>query len=227
MAVHRSTCVPFGEVDHLGVVIREFRPADRAPFRHAGFLYRIDDGAPLMVHLAWHYCLRHEPPDEDYLWQTVALEEENRQVVAAWLGAEHLHPADIPYGFDAFGLCFDENDEFVPPPVGKGLTCATLISAVLAFLGFELLEQNTWEDRPDDVHWQNEILRALRGHASPAHIEALQTDIGAKRFRPEEVVGAAITSDPKWPVPFSDARQMADSILRDLADAVGAVQRPA
>ena len=63
------------------------------------------------------------------------------------------------------------------------------------------------------------ILEVLKEHGTEEHVEAAQKDVGAKRFRPVEVVGAAICTTSDWRVAFSDARLIADTILGDLAAA--------
>jgi hypothetical protein len=53
-------------------------------------------------------------------------------------------PGNIPYDINSAGVCFDKNtQEFVQPPVGKGLTCATYIKAVFFHFGFSLLDEAT------------------------------------------------------------------------------------
>ena len=181
---------------------------------------KLDGGEPWIVHLAFHHRLTYEHPTDSYLWQNIALDGINRHVVAAWLGDGHIHPNDVPYGIDATGVCFDkETGAFLEPPIGKGLTCATFITAVLRHLGFPLIQEATWPQRDDDIAWQEMILDVLKKYASDEHVEATRKDIGAKRFRPDEVVGAAICATSDWPVTFSDARLVADAILGDLAAA--------
>lgn len=57
----------------------------------------------------------------------------------------------------------------------------------------------------------------LEGKASEEHIEAVRQDLGAKRFRPPEVVGAATTDSDFWPISFAEARDLADQVEADLA----------
>jgi hypothetical protein len=91
--------------------------------------------------------------------------------------------------------------EFFPPPLGKGLTCATFILAVLRGHGLLPVDETTWLPRAEDVDWQTAIIEDLEASgAEQDHIEAVRNDIGAKRFRPAEVVGAVIEADSHWPV---------------------------
>ena len=52
--------------------------------------------------------------------------------------------------------------------------------------------------------------------AEPEHIAAVRNDVGAKRFRPEEVVAAVISPSGEWPVRFAAAAALAAQILADL-----------
>jgi len=225
MVVHRSSERPFGGVRHLGVIVRAVPPLDPSePFGlHSGFLYRIDDGAPRFSHLAWHFDLQDEPAgDPKYLWSDTGLDEGNSRVVAAWLANRGRLPNDIPYGINSDGACFDTvTAQFVPAPVGKGLTCATYVKAVLSHLGFKLLAEDTWPtDRADDRSWQLAVVEALRARAAAApHVDAVNKDVGSKRFRPVEVVGAATLPHSSWAVVFDDAAKVAQSIIVDVQKA--------
>jgi hypothetical protein len=53
------------------------------------------------------------------------------------------------------------------------------------------------------------------GHGCADHIALLRSDVGAKRFRPEEAAAGVITTQP--PLVFHDARALGDEILQDLA----------
>jgi hypothetical protein len=140
-----------------------------------------------------------------------------------------INKENIPYGLDPSGSCFDpETGEFIPPAIGKGLTCSTYITAAFRQLGIELLQQATWPDRPEDVAFGNRIVDGLTAErqrdstrVSQEHIDGVRNDVGARRFRPEEVVGASSRSFAEWPIAFADARLLADQILQDLEAARG------
>jgi hypothetical protein len=221
MTVHLSSESPFAGVRHLGVVIRAVDALDpNEPFGlHSGFLYQLDDGEPRINHLGWHFAMHDHPADDArYLWANTGLDEGNSHLIAAWLALRRTHPNDIPYGFDAHGACFDQvTQDFVPPPLGKGLTCATYIKAVFSHFGFDLLDEITWPlDRPSDRSWQVSVVEELRKHASEDHVIALTNDVGARQFRPAEVVGAAILPSDSWPVALNDVAAIAQSIIVDV-----------
>lgn len=218
--VQPSSSAPFSAVASLGVVVRSVPPIDRSTnfALHAGFLYKIDNAEPRISHLAWHYRLEDKPAEGPYLWANVGLDDVSCRVVAAWLADRRANPAQIPYGIDSAGVCFDsETQDFIPPPVGKGLTCATYIVAVLKHLGFPLLAEITWpRDRADDVSWQEAIVTSLsKDGASADHVAAVRADKGARRFRPAEVVGSATVTD-LWPIAFEEASRLATEIVKDV-----------
>ncbi len=92
---------------------------------------------------------------------------------------------------------------------------STFITSVLRSLGFEVLKYDEWPERPEDVAFGQKIVDMLRAaHANEDHIQAVRADIGARRFRPDEVVGATTLS--AWPVAFVEARAIAKAVIMDL-----------
>jgi hypothetical protein len=186
--------------------------------RHCGFLYRLDTGAPRLLHFAWHYTLRDDEPSSAYLWADIGLDELNAKFLAAFTSLLKRNEHSIPYGLDSGGSCFDSaTGEFIRPPIGKGLTCSTFILAVLRSLGFALLLEESWPEREDDEEFGRQIVAdLLENGADPGHVAAVGNDIRAKRFRPEEVVGGTISPSGRWPVLFEAAAALAEDILADL-----------
>lgn len=223
MTVYRSDERPFNDVRALGVAVRSvpaLSPDDQYGL-HSGLLYKIDGGFPRISHLAWHFQLKDDPVADPYLWADVGLDTNNSRIIAAWLALRQTSPSNIPYGIDAAGSCFDKTTrEFLPPPLGKGLTCATYIVAVLKSLGFPLLLEDTWPtDRASDHSWQRAVIDTLKNTgAGEDYVDAAQKDVGAKRYRPAEVVGSA-TRAP-WPVAFQDAAALASAVIADVQNAL-------
>jgi hypothetical protein len=214
MAVQPACDAPFEKVSDFGVAIRQFGPGQY----HCGILYTLGREARL-CHFAFHHDLRDEIAKEPYLWADAGLDPVNRRLVAAWVGNLRINNDNIPYGLDSAGCCFDvATGEFLSPPIGKGLTCSTFIMSVLRSLGFNVLKESEWPKRSDDVAFGQRIAEMLmKAHANDDHIQAVKEDIGAHRFRPEEVVGAITLSD--WPIAFTDARAIADAIIIDVTEA--------
>jgi hypothetical protein len=212
MAVQPAFDAPFEGVSDFGVAIRETDPAQN----HCAFLYKLDRRKARFCHLANHHNLRDEIAHDPYLWADAGLDPANRRFVAAWVGNLHINQDNIPYGLDSAGCCFDvATGKFIPPPIGKGLTCSTFITSVLRSLGFDVLKESEWPQRAEDVGFGQMVVEMLvAAQANGDHIQAVKADIGAQRFRPEEVVGAITL--PTWPVAFADARAIADSVIMDL-----------
>ena len=63
------------------------------------------------------------------------------------------------------------------------------------------MKPETWRARPGDEDRQNELLEVLRRKgATAAHVKAVAAEVGAPRFRPEEVAAAGLTAHPDRPV---------------------------
>jgi hypothetical protein len=174
------------------VVIGQPEPGQR----HIGILHRTADAEPNLLHLAWHCLLRNEAgiPDYMHLWTSPAVEPERLRVVAAlcrrvWRKND---AGGIPYAFSHPSDSFEAaTGEFLVGPARFGLTCASFVLAVFDAAGLRLVEYDTWVcDRPGDREWQEKIIAKLAGRASQEHIDHLRNEIGAVRFRPEEVAAA-------------------------------------
>jgi hypothetical protein len=62
----------------------------------------------------------------------------------------------------------------------------------------QLLKYVEWpSDRLENNAWQQLVIETLKAQGAQAeHIRHLEAEIGAARFRPEEVAGAAIDAPP-------------------------------
>jgi hypothetical protein len=182
---------------------------------HIGFLYRKSPTEVLFCHLAFHYDLRKEQLKTGYFWapcQWLEDDEITGLIVAGKLAKLKVN-SQIPYGFAFEPTCFDEGLEYQPMPVGMGLTCASFIIAIFHSLELEIIELETWKNRPDDRDWQIGITRLLSRVNPPAAAVAARY-IGSFRYRPEEVAGAATALDV--PVDYNFATSRARGILDDL-----------
>jgi hypothetical protein len=176
-------------------------------------------------HLAWHHRFRDELWDNSYWWTNlIGLDALNRKVVAGWLHAFAKNAPVVGYGF-SFSGCKIENDSmgqprYRPGDPGKGLTCATYIVFVLDQLGFELLRQSEWPNRPEDRAWQKAIVDLLKstGVMTLEELQTVEADVGCVRFKPIEVTAAA--TQPIIPVSFADAQAIASQIMGSCAAAL-------
>lgn len=213
MPVLEAAGRPFADVEHVGLALR------RTPLgMHSGILYRLPNEEPRILHLAFHHDLQDEPAAPPYRWSELGLDEVNKEILTEILARiAHRNP-QIAYGFDANGVAIDpDTGDVTPGPPGKGLTCSTFVNAVLRAYGFELIDITDWPQRVDDIPFHNTIVGYLNGKASSEHVDAVRQDIGARRLRPDEVVGAGKLPDEQWAVPFLAARAQGDVVQDEMA----------
>ncbi|MGU3468076.1 hypothetical protein ACLBXO_24805 [Methylobacterium sp. C33D] len=166
--------------------------------------------------LAMHHSLEDEEANANIRWSQLGLDPDNKEILSLLLARIRRQQPHVPYAFNAEGIVFNEDGRLLPPPAGKGLTCATFIIAVLRTYAFELLDLSTWPDTPRDVRQFEFIIRYLRRVAGEEHIAAIKADKGARSINPDEVVAAGSLPYKVWPVDFPTAKQIAESVLRDL-----------
>ncbi|WP_162888067.1 hypothetical protein [Sphingomonas mesophila] len=214
MAVLEAEDRPFAEVEHVGVVIRN----TESGFWHAGLLYRVADQQPRILHLRFHYQLADDQASPPFRWAQLGLDSDNKIVLAELIARIAHRDPKIPYSFDSEGIIFDaETGDLATPAAGKGLTCATLIVAVLATYGHRLLDTVTWPIRGDDQQFFQQIAGIMQANGAAAdHVLAVAGNALA-RLRPPEVVGAAITESDTWPVSFAAAEELASQVIADLS----------
>ena len=188
--------------------------------RHIGVLYHLDDGAVRMCHLGWNWDLRLDRPTSNYMWGKSGLDGYTKHFLAAQFDLiGKANPNAIPYGLDAYGDCFDSDGNYLPLPIGKGMTCASFIVSVFRTLRIPLINEASWpKGRDSDKAWGLFVIKLLESDPSVPveHIKALKRDIAeVSRFRPAEVVAALMTDDA--PLAFADAERMANAILAEMA----------
>ena len=91
-----------------------------------------------------------------------------------------------------------------------GLTCATLVLAVCKYAGVDLIAEETWEPRPDR---DRELVLLAERFGPPGLAAQFLAEIaaGARRIRPEEMVGACCCVP--LPAGFADVQPLAASVL--------------
>ena len=210
---------PLTSMAHAGIALCRVDPSQR----HIGLLHREDgSGDVMLLHLAWHHDLRNQSPGRHYLWVDVPIPGPRlRQVAAICRNLWRSNRNVVPYAFSPPSDCFDAlTGQFLLGPTRHGLTCATFVLAVFEAAGLPWVQYATWPDRgAEDRQWQELVIRLLKDGspaASAEHIAAVSSEIGAVRFRPEEVAGAATLSD--IPVAFPAAKQLGELVLEKLAD---------
>ena len=179
-----------------------------------------------LLHLAWHFDLRDSEPKPAYLWIDPLIPEPRaRQVAALCRRVLRSNTRGIPYAFSAPNDCFDSNTaQYLLGPTRFGLTCASFVLAIFDAAGLPLVRYESWPIRPnEDAAWQRQVLEQLRAAgACVEHVQAVKSEIGSVRYRPEEVAGAA--GSDAIPASYESARSLADAILAQL-DAAGLTLR--
>jgi hypothetical protein len=208
---------PFDDLQHVAIVITLLRERERQ--QHVGILHKDESTNEVrMLHLAWHHQLKNSRPKASYAWIAPPIPGRRaRQVAAFCRKVCRANPAGIPYAFSAASDCFDaETGSFLTGPHRYGLTCASFVLGVFHMVGVPLIQYGTWPaSRNGDIEWQQQIIAQLKEDgASPEHLQAVESEVGAVRYRPEEVAGAGIAES--LPVAFAEAEPLADMVLRKL-----------
>ncbi len=183
---------------------------------HIGILHREGDQV-LLLDLAWHCDLRNNPPSSSYLWIKPDVPElRMRQVAARCRQVWRSNEGTLPYALSPPSDCFDvQTGAFLLGPTRHGLTCSSFVLAIFETAGLSLVDYETWPtERPGDQEWQERVVGALENSGtcvSAEHLETVKNEIGAVRYRPEDVAGAA-TASP-LPADFSVAVERARKIL--------------
>jgi hypothetical protein len=182
---------------------------------HAGLLYR-RGGEVSALHLGWKDRLLDEWSWSG-MWTTPSAPIEKLAFAAGmcrlvWRRFERL--GRFAYGIGFEGTTFDATGRLVLGPNSHGLTCATLILAVMESAGIPVVDESTWPVRTEK---DREFLDFVRPFATPEHFAVLESEVnaGVRRIHPDEVVGACALD--QRPANFEAARLAADEVLRRLA----------
>ena len=188
---------------------------------HVGLIYRPSSSdASVFLHLAWHLKLLSQSLSDartrfGTLWLADSpLDEFSTLHVAAMAHAiRERNIAGVIYGFNKLGVRFNEEGSAVPPPLGRGLTCATFVLTIFECSGLTLLLENEWPIREDDPKFHRWVVSKMREYPEfVAHADAMEHDVGKVcRFRPAEVAAGAISNI--LPVSFATATAMAEQVL--------------
>ncbi len=180
---------------------------------HAGIAFEVgDDGDVGWLHLAWQDMLESGWEFGGVYATPLAPPEKLR--AAAWVCGRVLGlyggGRKIPYGLRFCGSTFDAQGQLVLGPDSRGLTCATVVLAILAYAEIALVDGSSWPIRTAE---DRKFLRFIEPFANPDHLEVLRREVeeGVKRIWPDEVVGACASSP--LPVGFDVARAAADQVV--------------
>ncbi|WP_417733483.1 hypothetical protein [Roseovarius sp.] len=200
---------------HIWVAIRNIQGVQN----HCGLAYRREGDVIHLLHLAFHYDLRDEILTTPYRRVSIALDITNQLVVAGLAIAMAGAKPGIPYGFNDDGIVFDdETGQLLEAPAGRGLTCATFVTALLSHFGLELIDRESWPERETDADWRAQMIEQVEAHSGDAvHADALRSNPIAARIRPEEVAGASAVEFAEWSVAYERAHELAEKIVAELA----------
>jgi hypothetical protein len=209
-----GTLLRQGDDGALGLGVVVYRPRPTGHQLHCGIVYRDVRGALQFLHLAWHHQLTNEPLGQR-TWVAVQVEPVLVPTYTALCEMMAENPPLIPYGFGRHGGQISALGKYIPGAPDHGLTCATFVLKLLRAYRLDLLQEASWPTRREDAAWHQEILAALAaGSADPDHVEAVRTQVGCARFRPDEV--AASAASPPYPADFPSVTPVAQQIRTEL-----------
>lgn len=177
---------------------------------HAGLLYW-SRGKYHVLHLGWEDILSNT-----WSWKgvrTSPIAEPELLFAAARLCRKiwqrYVEDRRFPYGLHFVGTTFDDEGRLVLGPQSRGLSCATLLLAVLESVGIVLIDAENWPVRRDD---DQSYLALVREFASDSHLAVLQREVeeGVRRVRPEEATAACLLPPPST---FPTIRPLADQVV--------------
>lgn len=190
---------------------------------HLGLLVRLEEetsspGALELIHLAFHYRLSCERELDGYYCAVPMIPKERIVHIVALCDVvkERYPDGKLAFAVRYLGEKFDPVTGEYLSGIGRGLTCATFVLALLRTIGIDLIALETWKIREEDTRWHlDDIVPALIGNnADTEHIEAVKAQSPCARFRPQEVM-AAMTTD-FLPVAFSYAEPVGEAIQQSL-----------
>jgi hypothetical protein len=204
-----------GTAEHWVVVAAGEPSRDQ---RHIGVMYRERNAKYHFLHLAWHCRLRNDSDRPDYLsvWVAPNVPAERQRSIAAFCRRvwRKNEKNGIPYAFSKpHGALDPTTGSFLIGPSRFGLTCSSFVLELLNAAGLQVAEYASWPvGREGDREWQQAIIAQLETQgAEQEHIEHLRGEIGAVRFRPEEVAAATAHAPPA--VGFQQADELGRQIL--------------
>lgn len=202
--------MPYAKIRFAAVGITNPQPGQM----HAALLYENANGEIHALHFCWHHRWRDEAAPPGYFWAQPAVRPSIARSLAALcrMVAEQRALGEIPFAFriDPLAL-FDRGTGRFLGPEGQGLTCATFVLAMFASIGLKLVLGSDWPQRACDRDWQGRVLQLLAAH-DPVHASLLRSELGAIRYRPEEVIAAA--AQKTRPVPFQVALMNGRDVLK-------------
>lgn len=216
--LHGPTDAPGQQIAVAAVGVQLTGPAQA----HAAILY--DDGRGEFF--AIHFCAmrewKNEPLSaaEPFLWVPAPMDpiELPHFAELCALVAESRTMDEVPFAFqyDKANVFDRTTGKLFLGPSGYGLTCATFVLTMLASVGVRPIALKTWPNRPCDAPWQRRTLALLERAHGEHEMLTQAAEIGALRFRPEEVAASCSYSTASYPVDFQSVLSRGRDVLQVL-----------
>jgi hypothetical protein len=201
----------------LASVVLRLQWHGQDPFNfHSGIAYK-DEGADLVLHYGGHM----EPADLEPFagstdpWVVAELDLEELQLKAIrWMCIRISQKKPrYPYGFllDQNTTWNEETGEVSYFGAPTGISCATFVLLTVNKAGVQMLDLNSWTNRPDDIKGQR--LLALSTKRVPGVPAPALAQIGAACVRPEEVMSSALLPSAGFPVKMTEAETASEAVL--------------
>ena len=192
---------------------------------HTGIIHR-NRGTLFTLDLMWHERLRSGVLDSDYACVVPSLlpEEENDVMAMCRLieaRNRDPNPQKIPYAVGPPGsIRFNRDGELILGD-GIGLTCSTFVLTVFNSAAVPLADVAGWVARSDDNERHQQLIQKMTDGipgfappANPAHVQKVKASLPCIRVRPEEVAGAALSTN--LPAHFVNAESAGRWILESI-----------
>lgn len=214
----------FDDIEHFAVAI-----SGSIEQRHVGLI--INTGTNhRMLHLGWHNRLALEnvknelESPQNYCWSECdSLDPLVKESFSDWLLAvwEVNKDSQIPYSikYNLVSYIDPETHSYRYRSEGQGLTCATFVIECFSGFSINIVDKDSWEHRSEDKIWAEKIVKWLshpKSAATANHVEIQRAEIDyAVRFRPEEVLSAAVNFIDT-PMAFKESAQLGLQVISDM-----------
>jgi hypothetical protein len=192
---------------------------------HSGLFFINEDDEARALHLAFHskLCLdRLETEWQISWWAVPEILPERAGAIAALCNLvwKKNGPNGLPYALKYLEGSFNiGTGEIQLGPGLNGFTCSTFVMALFRSSKVQLLEQDQWKQRVDDVERQKRLVCLLKrkqkqGECSEEHVKAVESEIGCVRFSPLDIQAAAVSD--RLPIGFNDAETIGAKLAREM-----------
>ena len=187
---------PLDEMGQCGVAI-----CGNTNTTHSGLLLRYpDDPVVYLLHLQTDDLKLKQIPGCPHgcVWGIPTVPEARLDDIAkkAILVKDVNKDERVPYGFSTPEGFFDnETGNMLLGPDNIGLTCATFILAIFHMSRINLIDYSSWKPRKEDEPPQQALVDNLVAiGCDKGEVEAVKKQMNGIRYRPEEVIAAAISA---------------------------------